>query len=113
MARTLKKKTVTKKNNKTSLVTFVRYYRYDIGGGGPPFGHDHDDAASLDFKNGRSVWCTRDAARVLHGFVVEHGTPTGDKQCLPYDKDYDSRSYKQQFKISARFTSKVVAKLVG
>lgn len=112
MARVLRKKAASRKNNKTNLVTFVRYFRYDFGGGGLPLGHDHDDAAELIFGNGRTVWRIRAAALMLHSFVEQHGKQRGDSQSLPYDKDYDSRSYKQEYEFPSEFTHAVVEKLV-
>lgn len=113
MTLALRKKAETKKKEKTNLVTLTRYFRYDLTGGGLPFGHTHEDAAELTFQKGRSVWRTRSSAVDLQLFVEKHGKSVGERQNLPYDKDYDSRSYSQQYELPSEFTFAVLNRVVS
>jgi len=95
------------------MVVLTRYYRYDFGGGGMPLGHDRDDAADLKFSCGKSVWRARYQAVKLQKFVEKHGKPVGERQHLPYDRDYSSQSYKQAYLFPKEFTATVVGRLVS
>src|SRR3989344_3457729 len=109
MSKVLRKATKTRLDRSKKVkrvlnkVIFVRYFRYDLYGGFP-LGHCHEDAAELVFGNKRTIWRIRDAVLELSNFIDKHGKPAGDREPLPYDKDYGQDSYKQSYILTHRFT---------
>lgn len=81
------------------------YYDYDLTGGGPPFGHVRTFHVELTL-GGKTIVRNASAGEKLKRMVEKHGKPSGEKESLPYDRDYSSRSYEQWFVLTPSFTAK-------
>ena len=99
------KKNATKTSSQK--VKLSVYYDYDLTGGGPPFGHVRTFRVELTIRN-KVIFRLASAGEKLKKMVEEQGKPDGEKENLPQDRGYSSRSYKQRFTLPTSITLKQI-----
>jgi len=76
------------------------YFKYDLTGGGPPFGHVRTFRVELSL--GRAIVVRNaSAATQLLKLVEQLGKSIGEKEFFPYDRGYADTSYSQRFTLPA------------